>query len=164
MRPYPATLVRWPTAVRNGGMPESSGSGGVNYISNGGGSAGNPQVGDWQNLRLILTLRPAGPMFVTLPHIGDLVLPNGASQSIQWEVCRILLSAQPRWQAASVDWMNCLETCLCSLGMDAPHTNCSGNCAITNMKPSRTVLPDRMATAITTAAAEQVISCLSVFC
>jgi len=86
VRPYPATLVRWPTSVRNGGMPESSGSGGVNYISNGGGSAGNPQVGDWQNLRLILTLQSAGPMFVTLPHVGDLVLSNGATQSIQWEV------------------------------------------------------------------------------
>jgi len=86
VRPYPATLVRWPTAVRNGGMPESSGSGGVNYISNGGGSSGQPHVGDWQNLRLILTLRPAGPMFVTLPRIGDLVLSNGATQSIQWEV------------------------------------------------------------------------------
>jgi hypothetical protein len=86
VRPYPATLVRWPTAVRNGGMPESSGSGGVNYISNGGGSSGNPQVGDWQNLRLILTLQSAGPMFVTLHHVGDLVLSNGATQSIQWEV------------------------------------------------------------------------------
>lgn len=86
VRPYPATLVRWPTAVRNGGLPESSGSGGANYIPNGGGSSGNPQAGDWQNLRLILTLRPAGPMFVTLPHIRDLVLPNGALQSIQWEV------------------------------------------------------------------------------
>ncbi|MCC6986398.1 MAG: hypothetical protein IT309_08215 [Anaerolineales bacterium] len=84
-RPYPATLVRWPTVTRNGGMPESSGSGGVGYISNGGGSPGNPQVGDWQNLRLTLTLQPAGPMFVNLPLIGDLVLPNGASQTIQWE-------------------------------------------------------------------------------
>jgi hypothetical protein len=86
VRPYPATLVRWPTFIRNGGLPESSGSGSVNYISNGGGSAGNPRVGDWQNLRLILTLRPAGPMFVTLPHIGDLMLPTGAMQPIQWEV------------------------------------------------------------------------------
>ena len=86
VRPYPATLVRWPTAVRNGGMPESSGSGGVNYISNGGGSSGNPNVGDWQNLRLILTLQPAGPMFVSLPHVGDLVLSNGSTQPIQWEV------------------------------------------------------------------------------
>lgn len=86
VRPYPATLVRWPTFIRNGGLPDSSGSGGVNYIPNGGGSPGNPQVGDWQNLRLILTLRPAGPMFVTLPHIGNLMLPAGAMQSIQWEV------------------------------------------------------------------------------
>ena len=86
VRPYPATLVRWPTLVRNGGMPESSGSGGVNYVPNGGGSPGNPQVGDWQDLRLILTLRPAGSMFVTLPLIGDLMLANGASQTIQWEV------------------------------------------------------------------------------
>jgi len=86
VRPYPATLVRWPTTVRNGGMPESSGSGGVNYVPNGGGSPGNPQVGDWRDLRLILTLRPAGPMFVTLPLIGDLMLSNGASQTIQWEV------------------------------------------------------------------------------
>ncbi len=90
VRPYPATLVRWPTAVRNGGLPESSGSGGVNYIPNGGGSPSNPQVGDWQDLRLTLTLRPAGPMFVTLPHIGDLVLPDqgatGNPTMIQWEV------------------------------------------------------------------------------
>jgi hypothetical protein len=90
VRPYPATLVRWPTAVRNGGQPESSGSGGVNYIPYGGGSPNNPQEGDWQDLRLILTLRPAGPMFVTLPHIGDLILTNqggtGNPTMIQWEV------------------------------------------------------------------------------
>jgi len=86
VRPYPATLVRWPTLLRNGGMPESSGSGGVNYVPNGGGSPGHPRVGDWQNVRLTLTLRPAGPMFVTLPHVGDLLVSNGASQTIQWEV------------------------------------------------------------------------------
>ena len=86
VRPYPATLVRWPTFIHNGGMPESSGSGGANYFSNGGGSPSNPHVGDWRDLRLILTLRPAGSMFVTLPLIGDLMLANGASQSIQWEV------------------------------------------------------------------------------
>jgi len=86
VRPYPATLVRWPTTVRNGGMPESSGSGGVNYISYGGGSRNNPEAGDWQNLRLILTLRPAGSMFVTLPLIGNLALSNGATQTFQWEV------------------------------------------------------------------------------
>src|SRR5690606_13019071 len=86
VHPYPATLVRWQTFIRNGGLPESSGSGGVNYIANGGGSPGNPQVGDWRNLRLILTLRPAGPMFVTLPHTGGLMLPSGAMHSVQWDV------------------------------------------------------------------------------
>lgn len=90
VRPYPATLVRWPSAIRNGGQPESSGSGGVNYLPFGGGSPGNPQEGDWRNLRLTLTLRPAGPLVVTLPHIGELMLPNqgatGSPTQIQWEV------------------------------------------------------------------------------
>lgn len=86
VRPYPATLVRWPTILRNGGMPEASGSGGVPYVPNGGGSPSHPQIGDWQNLRLILTLRPAGPMFLTLPLIGDLLVVHGASQTIHWEV------------------------------------------------------------------------------
>ena len=90
VRPFPVSLVRWPTAVRNGGQPESSGSGGVDYISNAGGSAGNPREGDWRDLRLILTLRPAGPMFVTLPHIGNLMLPNegatGSPTLIEWEL------------------------------------------------------------------------------
>lgn len=90
VRPYPATLVRWPTAVRNGGLPESTGSGGVNYIPYGGGSPNHPQEGDWRNLRLTLTLRPAGSMFVTLPHIGDLILTNqggtGNPTLIRWEV------------------------------------------------------------------------------
>lgn len=86
VRPYPATLVRWPTIVRNGGQPESSGTGGIDYISYGGGSVNHPQPGDWRDLRLTLTLRPAGPMFVKLPHIGDLILSNGALSTLQWEV------------------------------------------------------------------------------
>lgn len=87
VRPYPATLVRWPTAVRNGGLGESSGVGVKDYIPYGGGSPGNPQEGDWQDLRLILTLRPAGMMSVTLPHIGNLVLPSqGAPMIFEWEV------------------------------------------------------------------------------
>ncbi len=90
VRPYPATLVRWPTAVRNGGLPSSSGSGTKDYIPYGGGSSGDPHEGDWQNLRLTLTLRAAGPMFVSLPHIGDLALPDrgagGNPTVIQWQV------------------------------------------------------------------------------
>ena len=89
VRPYPATLVRWPTAIRNGGMPGSSGSGGVNYISYGGGSSGSPRVGDWRDLRLILTLRPAGPLSITLPKVGTFNLPDAGSTGsptlIEWE-------------------------------------------------------------------------------
>jgi len=87
VRPYPASLVRWPTAVRNGGMGESSGVGVKDYIPYGGGSPGNPQEGDWQDLRLILTLRPAGLMSVNLPHIGNFLLPSQGSPMIfEWEV------------------------------------------------------------------------------
>jgi len=88
VRPFPATLVRWPTAVRNGGMPGSSGSGSLGYY--GSGSMSSPNVGDWSNIRLTLTLNPVSPMFVTLPHIGKLALPDkgasGTPQIIQWEV------------------------------------------------------------------------------
>ncbi len=90
LRPYPATLVRWPTAVRNGGLSESSGSGSVDYIAYGGGSPGNPQEGDWRDLRLTLTLRPSGPMSVDLPNIDGLTLSDeggtGTPTLIQWEV------------------------------------------------------------------------------
>ena len=88
VRPYPATLVRWPTALRNGGQPSASGSGTLGYY--GTGSAGNPSVGDWSNIRLTLTLNPASAMFVTLPNVGALSLSdqgaNGTPQIIQWEV------------------------------------------------------------------------------
>ena len=88
VRPYPATLVRWPTAIRNGGMPSTSGSGTQDYF--GTGWPGNPNPGDLSNIRLTLTLNPASPMFVTLPHIGTLALPDsgaaGMPQIIQWEV------------------------------------------------------------------------------
>jgi len=90
VRPYPVTLVRWPTALRNGGTPNASGSGGVDYLPYGGGSPGNPREGDWQDLRLTLTLRPGGPMMITLPKVGSLSLPDqGASGDptlIQWQV------------------------------------------------------------------------------
>ena len=88
VRPYPATLVRWPTALRNGGQPSSSGSGTLGYY--GTGSSGSPNVGDMSNIRLTLTLNPASPMFVTLPNVGAMSLPDqgasGTPQIIQWEV------------------------------------------------------------------------------
>jgi hypothetical protein len=88
VRPYPATLVRWPTAIRNGGMPSASGSGSQDYY--GAGLPGNPRVGDWSNITLTLTLNPAGSMYVTLPQVGSLILSDqgatGTPHIIQWEV------------------------------------------------------------------------------
>ena len=88
VRPFPATLVRWPTAIRNGGTPSASGSGRQAYY--GSGSPGNPNVGDWSDIVLALNLNPAGPMVVQLPHIGTLALADrgasGTPQMIHWEV------------------------------------------------------------------------------
>jgi hypothetical protein len=88
VRPFPATLVRWPTALRNGGQPSASGSGSQGYY--GSGSASNPSVGDKRDITLRLTLNPASPLFVTLPKIGGLSLSDqgesGTPQIVQWEV------------------------------------------------------------------------------
>jgi len=86
VRPYPATLVRWDTMVRNGGMGQASGSGEKDYIPYGGGSSNNPREGDWSNLRLTLRLNPAGMMYLHLPYIGDFPLSSGASHTFVWEV------------------------------------------------------------------------------
>jgi hypothetical protein len=90
LRPFPATLVRWPSAVRCGGLPSTSGSGIYEYVSYGGGSPDDPALGDWRDLRLTLTLNPAGPMFFDMPQIGTLALPDvgptGPPSLIRWEL------------------------------------------------------------------------------
>jgi hypothetical protein len=90
LRPYPASLVRWPTAVRCSALPPASGSGSLAYYSSSGGSPNNPRPGDWRNLILTLDLRPAGPMFLSLPHVGELaLLPVGEQASpllFEWEM------------------------------------------------------------------------------
>lgn len=90
VRPYPVTLVRWPTAIRNGGLSTASGMDSEAYFPYGGGSPGNPQVGDWRDLRLILHLRPAGALSVSLPQVGTFELPDqgasGTPRLFQWEV------------------------------------------------------------------------------
>jgi hypothetical protein len=90
LRPFPATLVRWPTAVRCGGLPAASGSGTYDYVPYGGGSPDDPDLGDWRDLRLTLTLRPAGPMFFAMPQLGTLVLSDvgatGPASLHQWEL------------------------------------------------------------------------------
>lgn len=91
LRPYPATLVRWPSAARNGGTPPAAGSGTLDYIAYGGGEEDEPEVGDWRDVRLTLRLAPATPIiFFTMPQIGTLALPdvgpNGAPIVFQFEL------------------------------------------------------------------------------
>ena len=77
LRPYPATLVRWLSAARNGGTPSAAGSGTLDYIAYGGGEPDEPELGDWRSVRLTLRLAPAAPlMFFSMPTIGTLALPD----------------------------------------------------------------------------------------
>jgi len=89
LRPFPATLVRWPTAARY--VPGGSSSTGYgDYYTTCGGSAGDPKEGDWSGLSLTLSFQPAGPMYFDMPVIGTLVLPpkdsRAAPELFQWEV------------------------------------------------------------------------------
>lgn len=80
IRPFPVTLVRWPSAVRNGGTPPTTGSGVLDYIPYGGGDEDDPEAGDWREVTLTLQLVPAAPvMYFTLPTIGTLALPEVGS-------------------------------------------------------------------------------------
>jgi len=90
VRPYPASLVRWPTAARCSALPPAAGSGSLAFYSPSGGSLNDPQPGDWRDLTLTLDLLPAGPMFLSLPQIGELALPPVGEAAppfqFQWEV------------------------------------------------------------------------------
>ena len=90
-RPYPATLVRWDTALRLGDMPPHSGSGHSSYVPLGGGSDGSPAPGDWRDLTLTLTLAPlSGSVTVDVPTVGSLRLPmvgpTGNPTIFRWQV------------------------------------------------------------------------------
>jgi hypothetical protein len=90
LRPYPASLVRWPTAARCSALPPASGSGSRAYYSSSGGSPSDPQPGDWRDLTLTLELASAGPLFLSLPHIGEMALPpvgeEGPPFLFEWEM------------------------------------------------------------------------------
>ena len=91
LRPFPATLVRWDTAMRASRLGLSSGLGFLAYAPLGGGSPSSPAVGDWRDIRLTLRLVPAANiLLVTLPHIGSFSLPvvgeSGAPMIFYWEV------------------------------------------------------------------------------
>jgi hypothetical protein len=90
LRPYPASLVRWPSAARCSALPPASGSGSLAYYSASGGFPGNPRLGDWRDLILTLNLESAGPLFLSLPQIGQLALPpvgeSGLPVSFEWQL------------------------------------------------------------------------------
>ena len=90
LRPFPATLVRWPTAARCSSLATESGVGTLDYAGNGGGSAADPQVGDWRNLVLTISFSPGGVMQVSLPNIATLALSPTSDYAqpniFQWEV------------------------------------------------------------------------------
>ncbi len=88
-RPYPVTLVNWPTAMRVNKLAENSGSGSLAYAGWGGGYPGSPAVGDWRDITLTLTFRPAGaPITVTLMKQNPISVPSsgGPLKSFTWQV------------------------------------------------------------------------------
>ena len=88
-RPYPVTLVKWPTAIRVNALGNSSGSGSLAYAGWGGGTPSSPAVGDWRNITLTLTFRPTGdPVSVTLMNQATLTSPSSGSpiKTFTWEV------------------------------------------------------------------------------
>jgi len=70
VRPFPASLVRWPTALRTLLQP-NSGSGSLSYYSPSGCSLSSPCVGDLANITLTLSLRPVGTTHVHIPQLGE---------------------------------------------------------------------------------------------
>jgi hypothetical protein len=88
-RPYPVTLVNWPTAMRVNGLTEASGSGNLAYAGWGGGNPSSPAVGDWRDITLTLTFRPTGnPVSVSLMKQGVITVPSsgGALKIFTWQV------------------------------------------------------------------------------
>lgn len=77
LRPFPATLVSWPTAARFSCAGTARGSDGVSYVPKGGGSPANPRPGDWANVTFSLILRPKTPTYayVNLPNVSIPPLP-----------------------------------------------------------------------------------------
>ena len=79
VRPYPVTLVRWPTAIRCSGQEKSNGSCSVS------------DAGDMENFKLSLEFRPAtGVVAVNLPYLPAMTFnaasPTGQPTLFQWEV------------------------------------------------------------------------------
>lgn len=76
LRPYPVSLVNWPSAARYSCASSATGTDFRAYVNFGGGtSVNNPKPGDWRNVRFSLTLYPFGIAYAWLPHVPVLTLP-----------------------------------------------------------------------------------------
>ena len=88
-RPYPVTLVKWPTAMRVNALTNASGSGTLDYAGWGGGTPSSPAIGDWRDITLTLTFRPSGSaVSVTLMKQATLTAPSsgGPIKTFTWQV------------------------------------------------------------------------------
>lgn len=88
VRPYPATLVNWPTTFRINALAENSGSGSLAYAGWGGGTPANPSPGDWRNITLTLTFRPTGtPLSIEMSQLTPFTVPiSGDTKIFEWSV------------------------------------------------------------------------------
>jgi hypothetical protein len=88
VRPYPATLVNWPTTYRIDALATNQGSGTLAYAGWGGGMPGNPMPGDWRSITLTLTMQPTGnPLQIAMSLIPTFTVPAaGATKIFQWNV------------------------------------------------------------------------------
>jgi hypothetical protein len=88
-RPYPVTLVSWPTTMRVNSLATNSGSGRLAYAGWGGGRPGNPRPGDWENITLTVTFRPTGnPVTVNLAQQPPFTVSAsaGGKKTFTWMV------------------------------------------------------------------------------
>lgn len=86
-RPYPVTLVNWDTVMRVVGLGSSSKTGHLGYAAWGGGSEGNPAVGDWKDVTLRLEIKPIADWAeVFLENIGLIRMRLGELHTFQWNL------------------------------------------------------------------------------
>jgi len=88
-RPYPVTLVNWPTTMRVNSLATNNGSGSLAYAGWGGGAPDNPQPGDWKNITLTLTFAPTGnPVTVSLSKQSAFTVSAsaGGTKTFTWTV------------------------------------------------------------------------------
>ena len=88
VRPYPATLVSWPTTYRINGLATNTGSGSLAYAGWGGGMPNASRPGDWRNVTLTLTMQPTGnPLQIALSLIPTFSVPaTGGIKIFKWNV------------------------------------------------------------------------------